>query len=296
MCPSVSNPNDAEAWQFMSAIKSSILRRMDTATPGVRICCIKFLQQVVLVQTPGIVDPRVCITTHPRRRHAYNLQRPDGGDISLALVSRDHPVIPYASLEAEGHGLLDRLLDIIHGDHRSDDPTNGMSALLTGYSDGLVVTATLNSLGILMQRRPIAANKILNSVLNFNALKLANSPMTPKNKVILKSIERTTRALLVNIMKKYVHLSSTCTHNWLNGYLGTPKTRSMRGYNSTWSACTELVLRCSMSLIANDQHLQSRLMALTNPRGSEWLQGRRSRRTLFHLCPLVMSAGANYTP
>ncbi|KAH4057074.1 hypothetical protein HBH64_161260 [Parastagonospora nodorum] len=167
----VSNPNDAQDWQLMSAIKSSILRRMDSATPGVRICCIKFLQQAVLVQTPGVVDPR----------------RPDGGDISLALVSRDHPVIPYASLEAEGLGLLDRLLDIIHGDH----------------SDGLVVTATLNSLGILMHRRPIAANKILNSVLNFNALKLANAPMTPKNKVIIKSIERTTRALLVNIMKRH---------------------------------------------------------------------------------------------
>jgi symplekin len=64
------------------------------------------------------------------------------------------------------------------------------------------VTATLNSLGMLFHRRPVAANKILNSVLNFNPLKLANTPMTPKNKVIIKSIERTTRALLVNIMKR----------------------------------------------------------------------------------------------
>jgi symplekin len=76
-------------------------------------------------------------------------------------------------------------------------------ARLTVYSDGLVVTATLNSLGMLVQRRPIAANKILNSVLNFNPLKLGNSPLTPKNKVILKSIERTTRGLLMNIMKRY---------------------------------------------------------------------------------------------
>ncbi|KAH7408386.1 hypothetical protein DE146DRAFT_646123 [Phaeosphaeria sp. MPI-PUGE-AT-0046c] len=166
----VSNPNDANDWQLMSSIKATILRRMDKATPGVRICCVKFLQQVVLVQTPGIVDPR----------------RPDGSDISLALVPRDHPVLSYASLEAEGHGLLDRLLDIIHGDH----------------SDGLVITATLNTLGMLMQRRPIAANKILTSVFNFNPVKLANSPITPKNKVIMKSIERTTRALLVNVMKR----------------------------------------------------------------------------------------------
>lgn len=166
----VSDSSDAQHWQLMAAIKSNILRRMDTAAPGIRICCVKFLQQVVLVQTPGVMDPR----------------RPDHNDISLALVPRDHPLIPYAALEAEGHGLLDRLLDIIHGDH----------------SDGLLVTGTLNSLGMLLHRRPIAANKILNSIFNFNPLKLANSPMTPKNKVIIKSIERTTRALLVNIMKR----------------------------------------------------------------------------------------------
>lgn len=166
----VSDPSDAQHWQLMAAIKSNILRRMDVATPGVRVCCVKFLQQVVLVQTPGVMDPR----------------RPDHNDISLALVSRDHPLIPYAALEAEGMGLLDRLLGIIHGDH----------------SDGLLVTGTLNSLGLLLHRRPVVANKIVNSIFNFNPLKLANSPMTPKNKVIIKSIERTTRALLMNIMKR----------------------------------------------------------------------------------------------
>lgn len=190
----------------MSSIKSSILRRMDKATPGVRICCVKFLQQVVLVQTPGIVDPRVRVNKLPHTDSMLNYisQRPDGSDISLALVPRDHPVISYSSLEAEGHGLLDRLLDIIHGDHRSDKLSGDSWAALTGCSDGLVVTATLNTLGMLMHRRPIAANKILNSVLNFNPLKLGNSPLTPKNKVIMKSIERTTRALLMNIMKRHV--------------------------------------------------------------------------------------------
>ncbi|KAF2132687.1 hypothetical protein P153DRAFT_363974 [Dothidotthia symphoricarpi CBS 119687] len=166
----ISNPNDSHNWQLMTAIKSSILRRMDSAAPGVRICCVKFLQQVVLVQSPGVVDPR----------------RPNPNDISLALVPRDHPLIPYVALEAEGHGLLDRLLDIIHGDH----------------SDGLLVTATLNSLGMLIHRRPIIANKILGSVLNFNPLKLASPPMTLKSKVLIKSIERTVRALLMNIMKR----------------------------------------------------------------------------------------------
>ncbi|KAH6638005.1 hypothetical protein C7974DRAFT_422942 [Boeremia exigua] len=166
----VHNSNDAQNWQLMSAIKANILRRMDSALPGVRVCCVKLLQQVVLVQTPGVVDPR----------------RPDHSDISLALVPRDHPVISYVSLEAEGHGLLDRLLDIIHGDH----------------SDGLLVTATLNTLGVLMHRRPIAVNKILTSIFNFNPFKLASAPLTPRNKVIMKSIERTTRSLMMNIMKR----------------------------------------------------------------------------------------------
>jgi symplekin len=205
--PSVSDPSDAQNWQLMAAIKSNILRRMDAAPPGVRICCVKFLQQVVLVQTPGMVDPRVATTPYQNYiQPSHASQRPDHSDISLTLVPRDHPLIPYASLEAEGHGLLDRLLDIIHGDHRLDRQQHNAGISLTGTSDGLLVTATLNSLGMLMHRRPNAANKILNSVFNFNPLKLANSPMTPKNKVIMKSIERTTRALLVNIMKRYVGL------------------------------------------------------------------------------------------
>jgi len=189
----------------MAAIKSNILRRMDTAAPGVRVCCVKFLQQVVLVQTPGVMDPRVNTTSRQiRMPPTDSLQRPDHNDISLALAPRDHPLIPYAALEAEGLGLLDRLLGIIHGDHRLDSPSQTVETCLTERSDGLLVTGTLNSLGLLLHRRPIAANKIVNSIFNFNPLKLANSPMTPKNKVIIKSIERTTRALLMNIMKRYV--------------------------------------------------------------------------------------------
>ncbi|KAJ8107959.1 hypothetical protein OPT61_g8507 [Boeremia exigua] len=183
----VHNTHDAQNWQLMSAIKANILRRMDMAPPGVRVCCVKFLQQVVLVQTPGVVDPRVSnLGLLGRTTPSHMQQRPDHSDISLALVPRDHPILPYVGLEAEGHGLLDRLLDIIHGDH----------------SDGLLVTATLNTLGVLMHRRPIAVNKILTSIFNFNPLKLASSPLTPKNKVIMKSIERTTRSLMMNIMKR----------------------------------------------------------------------------------------------
>jgi Symplekin/PTA1 N-terminal len=48
------------AWQHMAAIKSNILKRMDSAPTSVRVCAIKFIQKVVQVQTPGVIaDPRV---------------------------------------------------------------------------------------------------------------------------------------------------------------------------------------------------------------------------------------------
>ncbi|KAK4988141.1 hypothetical protein LTR50_004163 [Elasticomyces elasticus] len=167
----IANPHDVPTWQKMAAIKSSILRRMDTAPPGVRICCIKFVQRVVQTQTLGsVVDPR----------------RPDQNEISLALVPQDHPVIPPSNLEAEASGLLDRLLGVLQ----------------ENTSDALIATATLNSLGALVRYRPSIANKILSTVLNFNPLRQTNSSMTPKRKVMIRSMARTTRAFLFNILKR----------------------------------------------------------------------------------------------
>jgi symplekin len=60
---SIDKPADTQPWKEMLAIKSKILSTWDTATPGVRICCIKFAQKVVQVQTPGEpIDPRVSLT------------------------------------------------------------------------------------------------------------------------------------------------------------------------------------------------------------------------------------------
>lgn len=50
---SINNPYDGPTWERMIAIKSRILRIWDSAAIGVRICCIKFAQRVVLVQTTG---------------------------------------------------------------------------------------------------------------------------------------------------------------------------------------------------------------------------------------------------
>lgn len=166
----INNPYDGPTWERMLAVKSRILRIWDTAATGVRICCIKFAQQVVLAQTTG-PDPE------PRR---------DGSEMSLSLVPENHPLIAPRNLEAEGSGLLDRILGIFQE-----------STINT-----VLVNATLNSLSLLVRARPRIANKILNVILNFNPLKLANSPMTPKLRVMVKSMEKTTRSLLIHINKR----------------------------------------------------------------------------------------------
>jgi symplekin len=59
----------------------------------------------------------------------------------------------------------------------------------------------MNCMAVLIRTRPAVANKIISAILNFNPLKQANSPMTPRLRVIVKSMERTTRALLKNVNK-----------------------------------------------------------------------------------------------
>ena len=119
---STNEPQQKHVWEQMAAIKSNVLKRWDAASTGIRVCCIKFVQRVVQVQTPGIItDPRV-------RAHTIELcfdtarltvtKRPEQNEISLALVPRDHPLIPPPNLEAEASGLLDRLLNVFFEDHR----------------------------------------------------------------------------------------------------------------------------------------------------------------------------------
>jgi symplekin len=131
-------------------------------------------------------------------------QRPEQNETSLALVPRDHPVIPPSNLEAEASGLLDRLLGVLQENSRSDNLVivSKNSTDMT-CSDALIVTATINSLATLCRHRPSIANKIISTTLTFNPLSLAASPMTPKNKVMIRSMSRTTMSFLTNLIKKY---------------------------------------------------------------------------------------------
>lgn len=100
----------------MNAVKQEILRKMDSFPCPVKICCVKFLQRVVQVQTPGLIaDPRVCpaspvAPTDPDVHDTKLHQRPDQNETSLAVVPRTHALLALPHLEAEASGLLDRLL------------------------------------------------------------------------------------------------------------------------------------------------------------------------------------------
>jgi len=96
------------------------------------------------------------------------------------LVPRNHPLLPLVNLEAETSGLLDRLLGVIQ--ENSIDP--------------LLVDSTMNCLAVLIKTRPPIQAKILQTVLNYNPLRAAGGPMTTRLIVIIKSLQRTTRALL----------------------------------------------------------------------------------------------------
>lgn len=129
------------------------------------------------------------------------------------MIPPGHPVLDPRLLEAEATGLLDRMLGVLQDNSRysrSPVPVPCRDGLLTyscHNSDAILVDATLNLLSILIRTRPGTSNRITNVVLGFNPLKLANSPMTPKNKVMMKSMEKTTRILLLHLLKRCAYLS-----------------------------------------------------------------------------------------
>ena len=73
------------------------------------------------------------------------------------------------------------------------------------FSDALIVDATLNSLSVLIRTRPNTSARIINALLTFNPLKIANSPMTPRTRVMVKSMEKTTRMLMIHLSKRDPH-------------------------------------------------------------------------------------------
>ncbi|KAL2113494.1 hypothetical protein VUR80DRAFT_3656 [Thermomyces stellatus] len=167
----IENSYDNITWERMTAVKTRILRMWDDAPPSIRICCVKFAQRVVLAQSAS--SP-----SEPRRG--------DMLDISLDRVPPNHALLDPRTMEAEAFGLLDRMLGVLQDNS----------------GDALVVDATLNCLSILVRTRPSTSNRVLNTVLNFNPMKLASSSMTPKERVQIKSMEKTARMFLIHLVKR----------------------------------------------------------------------------------------------
>ncbi|CAG8409833.1 unnamed protein product [Penicillium salamii] len=167
----VNHPQDSKSWENMCEIKQVILRKMDSFPCSVKLCCAKFLQRVVQVQTHSSGgDPR----------------RPELNETSLAVVPRNHALLSIPNLEAESSGLLDRLLGVFQEE----------------TSDAILVNATINLLPPLIRTRPTIAHKIVNAILDFIPAHHVRPPFTPTVRVSVKSMERTARALLWNILKK----------------------------------------------------------------------------------------------
>ncbi|KAI1435701.1 mRNA cleavage and polyadenylation specificity factor complex subunit [Xylaria sp. CBS 124048] len=168
----INNSYDTTTWEKMTAIKTKIRDIWDTAPPTVRICCIKFVQRVILAHTSSVnLEPR----------------RGDPLDISRNMVPPNHSILDGDQLEAEASGLLDRMLGTL--DDENTDP--------------LIIDATLNTLSILVRQRPTTSNRIVSTLFNFNPLRLAtNATLAPKTKVLVKSMEKTTRMLLTHLYRR----------------------------------------------------------------------------------------------
>lgn len=91
------------------------------------------------------------------------------------------------------------------------------------YSDAILVNATINCLGILIRTRPTIANTILETLLNFNPIKIDHGHLTPTMRVKIKSMERTTRAVLINLLKRFVLNVDELTNMLLTDLLQKPE-------------------------------------------------------------------------
>ncbi|KAJ8132536.1 hypothetical protein O1611_g1085 [Lasiodiplodia mahajangana] len=103
------------------AMRWTIRDIWDTAPLTVRICCIKFVQRVVLAHTSS-VNPE------PRRG--------DPLDISRNMVPPNHPALDGDQLEAEASGLLDRMLSVLENESR--DPHNPLAGRMQQYVERLL--------------------------------------------------------------------------------------------------------------------------------------------------------------
>lgn len=115
-----------DTWQLLTQIKSNIFERWDSPSEGLKVCCIKFAQRVVAVQTSGAKDPRVRILRAYRHTTCVLTEElASKDDISLSMIIARHPLLNQYELSAEADALLDRLTSSL-----SDHPMYDVTACL----------------------------------------------------------------------------------------------------------------------------------------------------------------------
>ena len=146
----------------------------------------------------------------------------------------------------------------------------------------MLITATLNCLSPLLRTRQAISNRILPALLSFNPLKHAHPQMSLKDKVQVKSVERTIRMLFLNFLRRYAMLRSTAKEMVLID-LGPKTGRRQRRSNSTLNALSKLAMRYSMKIAAREVFQQSPRTASTT-RSAHALEQKFRQELNRHLC------------
>ena len=197
-------------------------------------------------------------------------------EVSLALVPATHPIIAPSTLEPEALGLLDRLLSVFQEEQRYGTRHLLIDRDTDLFSDALLITATLNCIGILIRMRPAISGRILNAILRFNPFTLADKPLTPRTRVMMKSIERTVRAFFMNLIKRCV-LSRRRIMLPAKSCIVRLVILCNPGFKHTSNRCNSAVLRCS-TIVGSVRHQSSLPMASTTRRDADWTRRYRRQR------------------
>ncbi|KAG5363754.1 Pre-tRNA-processing protein [Yarrowia sp. B02] len=173
------NPRLSSEWTSLSSLKERITSLWSSCPPDVEIACIKFAQQLVLVQSRGSgpVDPRLAARKPP-------------AEANMSMVPPNHPLI-HRSLEAEGQGVLDRLLGTLTGDESSElikEP---------------IFTATVFALAPILKQRPEYGNRVLQTVLAVDPVAM-ESKFT--SKLAVRFCEKSLKMLVTHCLRNKIHV------------------------------------------------------------------------------------------
>ncbi|KAF5388652.1 hypothetical protein D9757_004811 [Collybiopsis confluens] len=161
-----STRNNPPMWTTLSNCKSKAIAfvTLPGIHTGLRISGLKFIQRVILVQVPqGISDPRL----------------QNKNDPNLSFCPANHPFISLPQLEAEGQGLLKKVIEILYSNQSVD-----------------ILTALLNSWVTLVKMRPNMIPLVVTSLKQWTPAALHGLSATT-----IKSAEKAVRIVLVHISR-----------------------------------------------------------------------------------------------